>query len=217
MSRSSPQPKRNTGLLIPQADGSIVCGTCKKEQRDCLVWNAQSMTYDYRLRPLNAHEKLLTISHPEIGGPIRVIVEQAQIHGSEYWILVEETICAAGYMLVTGLSSSYLRSKGASLPGRAGAPQNGCWCHARTGRRSPAPLKFNTRQVYDAIFRGTEPIPTDSVEFLRLVAIIARRVRQGEQFEGVLRAYADDLSRYVDFEPADEMNLDPEGDERTSR
>jgi|GEM_PF-5797073 len=180
-------------------DGSLLCPTCKREGVQCLVWNAEHLTYDYRLRPTNVGERLIYSFHPEIGA-LRVIVRRMQVHGIEREILAEPLLCGAGALIATSWPSHSIRAYGARIPGRVGAARRRDIQPGGHDRRPPIPLKFVTADLYAWLFSLIEQIPDDSTEFLQIVAVLARRRASGEDYDALVRAYRTELARQLDDE-----------------
>lgn len=226
MKRYSPQRDPTIGLFILQEDGSLRCATCQKERIDCLVWNPSIGVHDYRIRTLNPGEKLLITSLSEVG-PVRIVAEPVIVHGVLDYLLAEKIVCAAGFMPITGTTSATVRAYGSRAPGRIVSCRRRGWRRSRSHRRPPTPLKFHVPSVYSSVLRNILPIPRSSEELVRLLGIFARRLRTGDEFEALLRAYADEFAAYLDLdeiEPEDaregeseEEDPENQGDEEEHR
>lgn len=193
----------NTGKLREEAtaeffrlqdDGTIRCPACVKLNSRCIEWLEDGRSA-YRPRALRTGEYLVE-GELDGFGPCWLIVTKAAIDGIEYFIAAEETLCAAGLLIVTGWTISTLRDCAAHLPGRV-LPRPGKKSKKaiQSHRRPPTPLIFRTSAVYQWLARQIQPAPRDRAEFVKLVATIHRR-STSEPFEAVLHAYADEIKAF---------------------
>ncbi len=199
----SPHAHRSTAFFRPQPNGDLRCPGCAREGAVCLRWDEDHAIHRYRPRPLNAGEYTIIVWVPALKGPAQIIVKPAEIHGiSGEYVLAEQTVCGAGYLIITGAMPNVLRSYGSCAIGRDHSCKRRGWRRSQSDRRSPTILKFRVSTLYDNLYRNIEPIPKNSHEFVKLLAIFARRLRSGDGFDALLRAYGDELREYLDLDDA---------------
>jgi hypothetical protein len=179
-------PRRS--ILRREADDSLRCATCAKERDRCLEREPDG-SFRYRLRPLNAGERVTIMTHPEIG-TVRAITRWAVFNGVAYEVLAEPILCGAGLLLATAWSSASIRSYASVIPGRLGAARRG----GRSGeRRAPLPLRFSSRHVYDWLLREIEAVPKHPAALALLLNVMADLMVGGASWDDIIEAYADDL------------------------